>query len=250
MNRKLAYAIPNLFTVGSLISALFALTLTSDGHFINAAWLITLSIILDGMDGKMARLLNATSKIGAQADSLADFVAFGIVPAFLVWKCCLFQYGFVGYVLFVAYILCGGFRLARFNVLMERPSVKEEFMGLPIPGGAAIVASFVLFDGLILKNISILPLLPFILPCISYLMTSHVPYIAVNKAHVQKKRKNMLIFIAGILIVLAIKYFVWVYFVGAWFYVFFGLYNQIKLSVRRIPKRERIVKQAHRRGKK
>jgi len=242
MNRKLAYAIPNLFTVGSLISALFALTLTSNGDFIGAAWLITLSILLDGMDGKIARLLNATSKLGAQADSLSDFVAFGIAPSFLAWKCCLSEYGFIGYVIFVIYIICGGFRLARFNVMLERPTVKAEFMGLPIPGAAAIVASFVLFDALVLKNTNILPLLLFITPCISYLMTSHIPYIAVNKARTQRKHKNVLVFIAGILIVVTIKYFVWVYFVGAWFYVCFGLFNQIKMTVKKANKGERVVR--------
>jgi len=239
MNRKLAYAIPNLFTVGSLIAALFALTLTSNGDFIGAAWLITLSIILDGMDGKIARWLNATSKMGAQADSLADFVAFGIVPGFLAWKCCLYAYGYIGYVIFIIYVLCGGFRLARFNVLAERPSAHDEFMGLPIPGGASVIASFILFDHLILKNVNSLPLLLFVLPGISFLMTSHVPYIAVNKAHSPKRHKNMLIFLAGILIVIAIKYFVWVYFVGSILYVFYGLLNQIKLAYRKSHKATR-----------
>jgi len=233
MNKKLAYAIPNFFTVGSLISALFALTLASSGNYVNSAWLITLSIILDGLDGKMARLLHATSKLGAQADSLSDFVAFGVVPGFLAWKCCLYNYGFIGFVIFIAYILCGGFRLARFNVMLEKTTIKTDFTGLPIPGAAAIVASYILFDQLILVNTSILPLLLFILPFISFLMVSMIPYVAVTKGKTQKRQKNMMIVVACLLIVAMTMYFIWVYFIISWVYIIYGLFNLIKSTHKR-----------------
>jgi len=233
MNKKLAYAIPNLFTVSSLISALFALTLASNGNYVNSAWLITLSIILDGLDGKMARLLHATSKLGAQADSLADFVAFGVVPSFLAWKCCLYNYGFIGFVIFIAYILCGGFRLARFNVMLEKTTVKTDFTGLPIPGAAAVVASYILFDKMILVNTNILPLLLVIMPFIGFLMVSMIPYVAVTKGKAQKRQKNILIVVACLLIVAMTMYFIWVYFIMSWVYIFYGLFNLIKTTYRK-----------------
>ena len=187
MNRTLAYAIPNLFTAGSLIAALFALHQATHNVFDHACYLITLSIILDGFDGKMARILNSTSRLGAQADSLADFVAFGVVPGFLAWQYSLHNFGFLGFFFFVLYVLCGGFRLARFNVMSEKNAKKEEFVGLPIPAAAGVVASFILFKELAIPDVDLKMLLLFIVPLMSYLMVSKTPYVAMNKVKIRKK---------------------------------------------------------------
>ena len=240
MNRTLAYAIPNLFTIGSLIAALFALHQAAHNVFHHACFLITLSIILDGFDGKMARILNSTSRLGAQADSLADFVAFGVVPGFLAWQYGLHYFGFFGFLVFVLYVLCGGFRLARFNVMSEKSAKKEEFVGLPIPAAAGVVASFILFKELAIPGVEMKMMLLFILPLMSYLMVSKTPYIAVNKAKIKKKYYGFLgAFVVGFLF-LAIKYFPWVYLISAWIYVFYGLFNQgrlIKVKLHAKPKR-------------
>ena len=245
MDRRIAYAIPNIFTAASLICALVALNQAAEGYFIQAAWLVTLSLILDGFDGRMARMLNATSKIGAQADSLADFVAFGVVPGFLAWQVSLRHFGFIGFSIFIVYVLCGGFRLARYNVMTTSSAIKSDFMGLPIPAAAAAVCSFILFSELVLsnsvnisqsslslrENISIQFTLLMIMAFVSFLMVSKIPYIAVNKKQKKKKYLSLIIVFITVLAVLAIRFTVWVYLISAWLYIIYGLYNMTKLAI-------------------
>jgi len=231
MDRRLAYAIPNIFTASSLICALVALKLIASGDFIQAAWLITLAIILDGFDGKMARMLNATSKLGAQADSLVDFVAFGVITGFLAFEFSLKHFGFLGFFVFIVYVLCGGFRLARFNVQNANVIKKADFMGLPIPAASAVICSFVLFNAIVLDDYAGHLVLLFITVLMSYLMVSRIPYIAVNKTAAKKKYTGIVIlFIAGT-VVLAIIYTVWIYLICSWLYISYGLYNKIKLLI-------------------
>lgn len=229
MNRRLAYAIPNVFTAASLVCALVALNLTTSASYIQAAWLITLSILFDGMDGKMARILNATSKIGAQADSLADFVAFGVVPGFLAWQLSLKYFGVLGFIVFIFYVICGGYRLARYNVLTQNPDKKENFMGLPIPAAAAAVSSFILFNEVILKDFGGHFILLIIMAFMGWLMISRVPYIAVNKTYKKKKQISIISVAITIIAILAIKHTIWVYLVCTWLYVFYGILNKTRI---------------------
>jgi CDP-diacylglycerol--serine O-phosphatidyltransferase len=231
MNKKIAYLVPNFFTAGSLVCALVAMNLIANEEFIKAVYLITLSILFDGLDGRMARLLNAMSKIGAQADSLADFVAFGVVPGFLAWQVALKDFGAVGFVVFMVYVLCGGFRLARFNVMSANAAKKEDFTGLPIPAAAATVASFVLFNEVILKDYSGNLILLLIMVLVSWLMVSKIPYIAVNKPQRKKRVTTMIVVFAAAIIIFSVNHFVWVYIICAWLYILFGLYNQSRILI-------------------
>ncbi|MCK9328314.1 MAG: CDP-diacylglycerol--serine O-phosphatidyltransferase [Candidatus Cloacimonetes bacterium] len=225
MNKRLAYAIPNIFTALSLICALVALNLASNNEFIQAAWVLTLSLLLDGLDGKMARLLKATSKIGAEADSLADFAAFGVVPGFLSWQVGLKHLGLIGFIVFVFYIICGGYRLARYNVITHNPNKKENFLGLPIPAAAAAICSFILFNEIILRDYDGYIILLLIMILMGFLMISHVPYIAVNKSYKKKKQISIISFLIATIAILAIKYTVWVYLITIWLYVLYGMVN-------------------------
>ena len=244
LDRRIAYAIPNLFTAASLICALVALNQSAGGYYVQAAWLITMSLILDGFDGRMARMLNATSKIGAQADSLADFIAFGVAPGFLAWQVSLQHFGFIGFCVFIIYVLCGGFRLARFNVMTTNHTTKSDFMGLPIPMAAAAVCSFILFNELVLSSTATSPPHPLqfallvIMAFTSFLMVSKIPYIAVTKKHKKKRYFGIAVIFFTILAVLAIRFTVWVYLVGAWLYIIYGLYNMTKLSLLRFQERQ------------
>ena len=237
MNKKLAYLIPNFFTASSLICALLALNLIAEGHFVLGAWLITISMLFDGFDGKMARWLNATSKIGAEADSLADFVAFGVVPGFLAWSVCLKHFGTIGFIVFIVYVLCGGFRLARFNVMASNSAKKEDFKGLPIPAAAATIASYVLFNELVVPDKSINFLLLLIMCFLSWLMVSKIPYFAVTKSHKRKKTTTMLIVFVATLVYWAIRYTVWVYMICSWVYICSGLYRQVNVMVKKYQKK-------------
>jgi len=233
VNNKIAYFIPNFFTAGSLICALMALQVISNGQISQGCWLLTLSILFDGLDGKMARWLNATSKIGAQADSLADFVAFGVVPGFLAWVVSLNQFGTLGFIIFVIYVLCGGYRLARFNVMSINSTTKEDFKGLPIPAAAAAIVSFILFNELVLKDESSHLVLPFILCFLSWLMVSKIPYVAMTRAFNKKKITTMVITLIVILVYWAIVHTEWVYLIVSWVYICYGLYNKTFLLIKK-----------------
>ncbi len=142
-SRKGVFLLPNLFTTGSLFAAFYSIIATSRGQWEMAALAILMSAVLDGLDGKVARLTNSTSKFGVEYDSLADVVAFGAAPAFLVYKWGLTGFGRLGWVAACLYMVCGALRLARFNV-QNGTKDPRYFVGLPIPAGAVILAVVVL----------------------------------------------------------------------------------------------------------
>lgn len=227
MNNKLRYIIPNFFTVSSLLTGLAAMHFTAEKNFVLAAWLITVSILLDGLDGKSARLFNATSKFGSEADSFADFVAFGVVPGFLAWTLFLQNYGIIGMLVYGLYVVAGGFRLVRFNLKLKDPNIKEDFQGLPIPAGAAVIASYIIFTHTFYGQFSgdILFLIMIVLT--SILMVSFVPYVAVNKSPHNHRSRNLAILAVVTAIALSVKFFWAVYLVCIWLYICSGFIRLI-----------------------
>jgi len=113
------------------------------GRFVPAAVAIIIALVFDGLDGRMARLTNTTSKFGAEFDSLADLVAFGVAPAILTYVWALSPYGKWGWLTAFLFVTCGALRLARFNVQINVID-KRLFNGLPIPAAAIVIASSVI----------------------------------------------------------------------------------------------------------
>ena len=138
------YILPNLFTTGSLFCGFFSIILAFSDRFDHAAWAILFGAVLDGFDGKVARLTGTASQFGVEYDSLADDVTFGVAPGILAYAWQLHQFGRLG--LAVAFLFCGcaALRLARFNVGVSTTS-KRFFVGLPSPACACVMACFVLF---------------------------------------------------------------------------------------------------------
>ncbi len=137
------FLLPNLLTSMSLLGGFYAIVACFDGKFDHAAIAIFISAALDGLDGRLARLTHTTSKFGAEYDSLADLVAFGLAPGVLIFTWALRPFGRYGWLAAFLYVVCGALRLARFNVQISRVESKR-FNGLPIPAAAALVASTVL----------------------------------------------------------------------------------------------------------
>ena len=142
--RRGIYIWPNLFTTANLFSGFFGIVSSINGDFELAAIAIFASCIFDILDGKIARLTGGTSRFGVEYDSLSDLVAFGVGPGLLMYLMALKPYGRVGWLAAFLFMACGALRLARFNVQVETTS-KKYFVGLPIPGGAAMIAATVLF---------------------------------------------------------------------------------------------------------
>ncbi len=145
LRRRGIYLLPNLFTTGALFAGFYAITSAMGGRYETAAMAIFIAMILDGLDGRVARLTNTQSDFGAQYDSLSDMVSFGAAPALVMYLWAFSSLGRVG--LFAAFVhMAGGaLRLARFNTQLSSAD-KRYFQGLPSPAAAAILAGFVLIS--------------------------------------------------------------------------------------------------------
>ncbi len=135
--------IPNVVTLVSLCAGLTSLRMALEGRIEFAVYCIIIAALLDGIDGRLARMLNGTSKFGAQLDSLADFFNFGVAPVFLLYVWGLHDLKSLGWVAVLVFAIAGALRLARFNVALEddtRPAFTNNFfVGVPAPAGAALV---------------------------------------------------------------------------------------------------------------
>ena len=139
------YLLPNAFTLAALFCAFFAITQSMHGRYDTAAVAVFVSMLLDGMDGRVARWTNSQSAFGEQLDSLADMVSFGVAPALIAYKWQLFEFGRIGYSVAFIYCACAALRLALFNTLIGKVD-KRWFIGIPSPTAAALVIGLVWMD--------------------------------------------------------------------------------------------------------
>jgi len=142
LRRRGIYVLPNLFTTAALFCGFFAIVQAMKGSFEPAAVAIYVAMVLDGLDGRVARLTRTQSAFGAEYDSLSDMVSFGVAPALVAYSWALKDVGRLGWI--AAFIYCAGaaLRLARFNS-SDEVTDKRFFQGLPSPAAAALVAGFV-----------------------------------------------------------------------------------------------------------
>jgi len=139
--RKGIYILPNLFTTAALFAGFFAIVQAGKGRFEPAAIAIFIAMILDGLDGRVARLTHTESDFGIQYDSLSDMVAFGLSPAPVIYEWALSGMGKLGWLASFVYVAAAALRLARFNT--QQVVDKRYFQGLPSPAGAAFLAGLV-----------------------------------------------------------------------------------------------------------
>lgn len=169
------WLLPNACTAANLFFGMLSMLATYEGDYFNASVCILLALIADGMDGRVARALNAASELGKEMDSLCDLGSFGIAPAFLAYSFCMHNYGLLGKAAAIIFALCGMWRLARFNV--NTNVVHGFFMGLAIPAGGCIVATTtLLFLALNIRPENFGLVYPITVIIIAYLMVSHVHY--------------------------------------------------------------------------
>ncbi|MGP8049790.1 MAG: CDP-diacylglycerol--serine O-phosphatidyltransferase [Desulfobaccales bacterium] len=181
------FLIPNLITTASLFSGFYAIVATIDGHFYHAAWAIFISLVLDGLDGRIARITASTSGFGTQYDSLSDLVAFGVAPSLLVYLWALKPFKQFGWLAAFLFLACGALRLARFNV-QQGSMDPRYFNGLPIPAAAMLIATSVAlyhevgewFPG---KHIYIL----IMIYVLSFLMVSNIKYASFKKMEIFRR---------------------------------------------------------------
>jgi CDP-diacylglycerol---serine O-phosphatidyltransferase len=142
IRRRGIYLLPNLLTTAALFGGFYAIVQAMNGRFQDAAIAIFVAMVLDGLDGRVARLTKTQSAFGAEYDSLSDMVSFGAAPALVVYEWALRGLGQSGWIAAFVYVACAALRLARFNTMLEVAD-KRYFQGLPSPAAAALVAGFV-----------------------------------------------------------------------------------------------------------
>lgn len=196
------YLLPNLFTTGAMFAGFYAITSAIHGRFETAAIAMFVAMILDGLDGRVARLTNTQSEFGVQYDSLSDMVSFGAAPAIVMYLWTLSSMGQVG--LFAAFVhMAGGaLRLARFNTQVEVAD-KRYFQGLPSPAAAAILAGglwFCVENGYDVENFKYLVLVTTITT--GLLMVSNFRYSSFKEIDF----KNRVPFIVTILAMLVVGF--------------------------------------------
>lgn len=140
--RRGIYVLPALFTVGNIFCGYLSLDESLHDNFNTAAMLLFLAGILDGLDGRVARLTGSSSAFGEQLDSLADVISFGVAPAFLAYRWGLADFHRLGLFVSFLFVVCGACRLARFNVQVHVVD-KRFFVGLPIPSAAGALVGIV-----------------------------------------------------------------------------------------------------------
>ena len=176
LRQKGIYLLPNLFTTGALFSGFYAIVASMNGHFEKAAIAVFIAMILDGLDGRVARLTNTQSDFGAEYDSLADMVSFGVAPALVAFTWALQGLGNFGWIAAFIYVAGAALRLARFNTQIDTAD-KRFFIGLASPAAAAVVAGTVWAfhdSGVVGRDISFLVAL--VVAGSGILMVSNVKY--------------------------------------------------------------------------
>jgi CDP-diacylglycerol--serine O-phosphatidyltransferase len=140
--RKGIYLLPNLLTTAGLFSGFYAVVMSMNNHFESAAIAIFVAMIFDGLDGRVARMTNTQSDFGAEYDSMADMVSFGMAPALVAYNFGLSELGKIGWLAAFVYVACAALRLARFNTQIGVAD-NRFFQGLASPAAAALVAGMV-----------------------------------------------------------------------------------------------------------
>jgi CDP-diacylglycerol--serine O-phosphatidyltransferase len=172
--------LPNLITLLALCAGLTGVRLAIEGKLEWAVAAIVFAAVLDGIDGRVARMLKGTSRFGAELDSLADFFNFGVAPALILYFWGLHELGNAGWIAAMVFAICCGLRLARFNVMIDDPNrpawAANFFVGMPAPGGAlAVLLPIYLFFLGMPKFAGLVPIVFVYTLAIAALMVSRLP---------------------------------------------------------------------------
>lgn len=212
--------VPSLFTTGNMFCGYYAMLAAYNGDYDAAAKAIGFGVLLDGMDGGIARLTKTSSDFGVQLDSLADFLTFGAAPAMLAYRWAGAIKGLSGEIASqtlqfcalasFAFVVSGGLRLARFNIQSQKPPegtlVKRHFVGLPIPAGAALVAAIIHFVKTPLGQVGSVVTWSLLLLLAAIMMISTVRYPSFKELNVMKYGARFVLLAIAIVI-----YLVWFY---------------------------------------
>ena len=193
---KTRYILPSVLTLVGVCLGISSIKFAMDGNFAFAVLFLIVAAILDGLDGRVARLIKGTSNFGKELDSLTDFVSFGIAPAFIIYFWELNKLGKIGWLIVLFYAVCCVLRLARFN--LTKFEDKEEwknnfFQGIPSPAGGCLILLPLIFELSNFSNLMSLKVIsPYLTIIVSLLLISKLPTYSFKKISI---KRNMTIFL-------------------------------------------------------
>ncbi len=173
--RNLRPIFPGVFTMGNLFCGFISILSAFDGQAVQACWFIILGFFLDGLDGLVARMSRSDTLFGIELDSLADLISFGVAPAIIIYSFKFKDLGKWGWVLGFVFVMCGAFRLARYNVTAQQ-GPKSYFQGLPIPVAAAALTGYTLGSYELWGELRYVKFLIMLILGCSFLMVSDIEY--------------------------------------------------------------------------
>ena len=195
---KARVILPNMLTLIGVCIGLTSIRFALDGRFEFAIIAIILAAVIDGLDGRIARLIKGTSKVGKELDSLTDMISFGVAPAFIMYFWSLNTLGRFGWLVCLIYVICVALRLARFNVNSgQEPSWRDNFFeGVPSPAGGILVLTPLIFS---MTNFKFIPInydivVPIFFIATSFLLISKFPSYSFKKIVIQRKTTIFLLF--------------------------------------------------------
>jgi CDP-diacylglycerol--serine O-phosphatidyltransferase len=195
--------VPSAFTLGNIFCGYFSVISSTNGKFVQAAWLIVAAAVLDALDGKIARFAKVDSRFGVEYDSLADVISFGMGPSMLIYNAVFVNWGNVGLIISIGPLVFASIRLARFNVRLTGFQ-KDAFEGLPAPSAAVTVSTFVVFNYHIWGDLRWEKVFLFIVIAVCLLMVTSIRYETMpsfNLGEGAANRKKFLFFIFGTIMV-------------------------------------------------
>ena len=190
--------LPNALTLIGVCIGLSSINFALNQNFTLAIIAVLVAAVIDGLDGRIARLIKGTSRVGKELDSLTDIISFGVAPAFIMYFWVLNTLGKVGWLISLVYVVCIALRLARFNINTGgEPSWRDNFFeGVPSPAGGILVLTPLIYEvsGLGILNLNYQILVPSIFVVVSILLISKMPTYAFKKISVKRKTTVFLVF--------------------------------------------------------
>jgi CDP-diacylglycerol--serine O-phosphatidyltransferase len=204
--RNIKVIFPGVFTVGNMFCGFVSILYSFDGESVHAVWMIILAAFFDALDGQVARISGSASRFGLELDSFADLLSFGIAPAILFYNLNIYPLGKWGSFLGLLFVICGAYRLARFNLQQSKLDEKLPYMGLPIPTAAVTLVGYILFCYEIWGTLRFPKAMITMIIAFSALMVSGIEYDTLPKfTFSDRKNKIKLIYIFVFLIALIIN---------------------------------------------
>ncbi len=190
--------LPNILTLIGVCIGLSSIKFAFDGKFELSVIAVIVAAVIDGLDGRIARLIRATSKVGKELDSLTDVISFGVAPAFIMYFWSLSEIGRLGWLISLIYVICVALRLARFNITSGgEPSWRDNFFeGIPSPAGGVLVLMPLIysFSEIQIINLNYKIIVPILFIIISILLISKIPTYSLKRIAVPRRTSVFLLF--------------------------------------------------------